>query len=114
MRIPQDEEADLGLLGRRGPRAVALRLGRMQPGRGRMPFRRRMPRRDVRPELAPFLTAGALLLQMRLRGFAPKTVEGCLHAMEQLWDFHSAPRKAACEPAWPKAKTAPFNTFYPS
>ena len=60
MRIPQDEEAALGLLGRRGPRAVALRLGRMQPGRGRMPLRRRMPRRSVRPGLAPFPTARAL------------------------------------------------------
>jgi len=32
-----------------------------------------------------------VLLQMRLRGFAPKTVEGYLHALEQLWDFHRHP-----------------------
>ena len=37
----------------------------------------------------------AVLVQMRLRGFAPKTAEGYLHAMEQLWDVHGAPRKAA-------------------
>ena len=33
----------------------------------------------------------AVLLQMRLRGFAPKTVEGYLHAMEQLWAFYRRP-----------------------
>ena len=27
----------------------------------------------------------AVLLQMRLRGFAAKTVEAYIHAMEQLW-----------------------------
>lgn len=30
----------------------------------------------------------AVLLQMRLRGFAAKTVEAYIHAMEQLWAFH--------------------------
>jgi site-specific recombinase XerD len=30
----------------------------------------------------------AVLLQMRLRGFAAKTVEAYLHAMEQLWAFY--------------------------
>ena len=33
----------------------------------------------------------AVLLQMRLRGFAPKTVAGYIHALEQLWDFHKRP-----------------------
>jgi len=31
------------------------------------------------------------LLQMRLRGFAAKTVEGYIHALEQLWAFHRRP-----------------------
>ena len=30
----------------------------------------------------------AVLLQMRLRGFAVKTVDGYIHAMEQLWAFY--------------------------
>ena len=30
----------------------------------------------------------AVLLQMRLRGFAAKTVEAYIHAMEQLWAFY--------------------------
>jgi integrase/recombinase XerD len=30
----------------------------------------------------------AVLLQMRLRGFAAKTVEAYIHAMEQLWGFY--------------------------
>ena len=33
----------------------------------------------------------AVLLQMRLRGFAPKTVDGYIHAMEQLWAFYRRP-----------------------
>ena len=33
----------------------------------------------------------AVRLQMRLRGFAHKTVEGYIHAMEQLWGFYRRP-----------------------
>jgi len=33
----------------------------------------------------------AVLLQMRLRGFAPKTEESYIHVLEQLWDFHRRP-----------------------
>jgi site-specific recombinase XerD len=33
----------------------------------------------------------AVLLQMRLRGFAAKTQEAYLHALEQLWAFHRRP-----------------------
>ena len=33
----------------------------------------------------------AVLLQMRLRGFAAKTVEAYLNAMEQLWAFYKRP-----------------------
>ncbi len=40
----------------------------------------------------------AVLLQMRLRGLAPKTVEGYIHAMEQLWAFHRRPlERLSCE-----------------
>ena len=34
---------------------------------------------------------GAVLLQMRLRGFAQKTVDAYIHAMEQLWAFFRKP-----------------------
>lgn len=33
----------------------------------------------------------AVLLQMRLRGFSPKTVDAYIHAMEQLWGFYKRP-----------------------
>lgn len=33
----------------------------------------------------------AVLLRMRLRGFAPKTVDAYIHALEQLWAFHRRP-----------------------
>lgn len=33
----------------------------------------------------------AVLLQMRLRGFAQKTVDAYIHAMEQLWEFFKRP-----------------------
>ena len=33
----------------------------------------------------------AVRLQMRLRGFSPKTVESYIHAMEQLWAFYRRP-----------------------
>lgn len=33
----------------------------------------------------------AVLLQMRLRGFAPKTVDAYIYALEQLWAFHRRP-----------------------
>ncbi len=40
----------------------------------------------------------AVLLQMRLRGFAAKTVGAYLHAMEQLWDFYRrALERLSCE-----------------
>lgn len=40
----------------------------------------------------------AVLLQMRLRGFAAKTVEAYLHALEQLWAFHRRPlERLSCE-----------------
>lgn len=40
----------------------------------------------------------AVLLQMRLRGFAAKTVEGYLHALEQLWAFFRRPLdRLTCE-----------------
>jgi integrase/recombinase XerD len=40
----------------------------------------------------------AVLLQMRLRGFAPKTVEGYIHALEQLATFHRRPLdRLGCE-----------------
>lgn len=40
----------------------------------------------------------AVLLQMRLRGFAAKTVEGYLHAMEQLWAFYKRSlERLSCE-----------------
>ena len=39
-----------------------------------------------------------VLLQMRLRGFAQKTVDGYIHALEQLWDFHRRPlERLGCE-----------------
>lgn len=40
----------------------------------------------------------AVLLQMRLRGFAPKTVDAYIHALEQLWAFHKQPlERLTCE-----------------
>ena len=40
----------------------------------------------------------AVWLQMRLRGFAPKTVEAYIHAMEQLWAFYRrALERLSCE-----------------
>ena len=40
----------------------------------------------------------AVLLQMRLRGFATKTVDGYIHAMEQLWEFFKRPlERLTCE-----------------
>ena len=40
----------------------------------------------------------AVLLQMRLRGFAGKTVEAYLHALEQLWGFYKRPlERLSCE-----------------
>ena len=40
----------------------------------------------------------AVLLQMRLRGFAPKTVESYIYAMEELWEFHKRPlEQLSCE-----------------
>ena len=40
----------------------------------------------------------AVLLQMRLRGFAVKTVEAYIHAMEQLWAFYRrALERLSCE-----------------
>ena len=40
----------------------------------------------------------AVLLQMRLRGFAGKTVEAYLHALEQLWAFYERPlARLSCE-----------------
>jgi len=33
----------------------------------------------------------AVLLQMRLRGFAAATVESYIHALEQLWAFFKQP-----------------------
>jgi len=40
----------------------------------------------------------AVLLQMRLRGFAAKTVEAYLHALEQLWAFFRRPLdRLTCE-----------------
>ena len=38
----------------------------------------------------------AVLLQMRLRGFAPKTVDAYIHALEQLWDFYKRPMERLC------------------
>ena len=40
----------------------------------------------------------AVLLQMRLRGFAAKTVDAYIHAMEQLWAFYRrALERLSCE-----------------
>jgi len=40
----------------------------------------------------------AVLLQMRLRGFATKTVDGYIHAMVQLWEFFKRPlERLTCE-----------------
>ena len=40
----------------------------------------------------------AVLLQMRLRGFASKTVDAYIHALEQLWGFHQRPLEGlSCE-----------------
>ena len=40
----------------------------------------------------------AVLLQMRLRGFAEKTVEAYIHAMMQLWEFFKRPlERLTCE-----------------
>lgn len=40
----------------------------------------------------------AVLLQMRLRGFAVKTVEAYIHAMEQLWQFYQRSlERLSCE-----------------
>jgi len=40
----------------------------------------------------------AVLLQMRLRGFADKTVEAYIHAMVQLWEFFKRPlERLTCE-----------------
>jgi integrase/recombinase XerD len=40
----------------------------------------------------------AVLLQMRLRGFAAKTVDAYIHAMEQLWAFYQrALERLSCE-----------------
>lgn len=39
-----------------------------------------------------------VMLQMRLRGFAVKTVEAYIHAMEQLWQFYQRPlERLRCE-----------------
>ena len=40
----------------------------------------------------------AVLLQMRLRGFAVKTVEAYIYAMEQLYGFHRRPRRGGRSP----------------
>ena len=40
----------------------------------------------------------AVLLQMRLRGFSPKTVDAYIHALEQLWGFYKRPlERLSCE-----------------
>ena len=39
-----------------------------------------------------------VLLQMRLRGFSPSTVEAYIYALEQLWQFHRRPlERLSCE-----------------
>jgi len=40
----------------------------------------------------------AVLVQMRLRGFSPRTVESYIHAMEELWRFYKRPlAKLTCK-----------------
>ena len=40
----------------------------------------------------------SVLLQMRLRGFSPSTVDSYIHALEQLWAFHKQPlERLNCE-----------------
>jgi len=40
----------------------------------------------------------AVWLQMRLRGFSPRTHESYIHALEQLWAFHKRPlERLSCE-----------------
>ena len=40
----------------------------------------------------------AVLLQMRLRGFATNTVDGYIHAMVELWKFFKRPlERLTCE-----------------
>jgi site-specific recombinase XerD len=48
----------------------------------------RMVRVDQNKESVMSVLREEVLLQMRLRGFAVKTVEAYIHAMEQLWQFY--------------------------